>query len=175
MPRASSQRALLHLEFSNLLLKNKRFKKIFCCFLRFGQKPCTFLFSEPKKRKHKWKGKDFDFLKIELKKMERKSKRMMVVMLLLLLMSATTFQECFSDSSQPPSKRRSTQSTAARRFGSTAVFPLTGNVYPLGYVCLYSFKIVWDAVSVKFIVDIWILFIGLCLYSWILNYWRKFN
>ncbi|KAJ0025907.1 hypothetical protein Pint_08144 [Pistacia integerrima] len=65
--------------------------------------------------------------------MERKSKRMMLVLLLLLFMFATTFQECFSDSSQPPIKRRSTQSTAARRFGSTAVFPLTGNVYPLGY------------------------------------------
>ncbi|XP_044468637.1 aspartic proteinase Asp1-like isoform X2 [Mangifera indica] len=65
--------------------------------------------------------------------MERKSKRTMVVLLLLLIMFSATFQECFSDSIQPPSKRRSTQSTPGRRFGSTTVFPLTGNVYPLGY------------------------------------------
>ncbi|GAY52146.1 hypothetical protein CUMW_139640 [Citrus unshiu] len=40
---------------------------------------------------------------------------------------------CFSEASQPTSKKKSTQSTAAHRFGSTAVFPITGNVYPLGY------------------------------------------
>ncbi|KAH9757066.1 hypothetical protein WN944_008202 [Citrus x changshan-huyou] len=62
--------------------------------------------------------------------MEEKGKR---VMGLLVLLMFATFQGCFSEANQPPSKKKSTQSTAAHRFGSTAVFPITGNVYPLGY------------------------------------------
>ncbi|KAH7567908.1 hypothetical protein ACOSP7_009837 [Xanthoceras sorbifolium] len=62
--------------------------------------------------------------------MEEKSKRLMLVF--FLVMSAT-FRFCFSAQSQPPPKKRSTQSTADNRFGSSAVFPVTGNSYPLGY------------------------------------------
>lgn len=58
----------------------------------------------------------------------------------LVLVMFATFQGCFSEASQPQSKKKSTQSTAAHRFGSTAVFPVTGNVYPLGYYSV-TFKI----------------------------------
>jgi len=64
--------------------------------------------------------------------MEEKNKRMILVFFLVI---SAIFQVCFSAASrsQPPSKTRSTPSTAANRFGSSAVFRITGNVYPLGY------------------------------------------
>ncbi|KAJ4700710.1 Aspartic proteinase Asp1 [Melia azedarach] len=62
--------------------------------------------------------------------MEEKGKKKVF---LLLLVMFSTFQGCFSAASQLSSKIKSTQSKTANSIGSTAVFPITGNVYPLGY------------------------------------------
>lgn len=90
------------------------------------------------------------------KKMEEKGKR---VMGLLVLLMFATFQGCFSEASQPTSKKKSTQSTAAHRFGSTAVFPITGNVYPLGYVyfhCNCSFRLISYCLFLLSLYNLWL-------------------
>ncbi|GAV71949.1 Asp domain-containing protein [Cephalotus follicularis] len=53
---------------------------------------------------------------------------------LLLLLLFSTFQGCFSQASYHPTNKKST----SNGFGSSVVFPLTGDVYPLGY---YSAKV----------------------------------
>ncbi|KAF9682639.1 hypothetical protein SADUNF_Sadunf05G0129800 [Salix dunnii] len=73
--------------------------------------------------------------------MEKNSKRSLPVMMMMFLFSiviSANFQGCFSASSQTPIKGEPT-TPANDRFGSSAVFPVTGNVYPTGYfsVILY--------------------------------------
>lgn len=61
------------------------------------------------------------------------SSRMMLPLLFVLLYAA--FQGAVAESSgQPPSMKKSAQFMAPNRLGSSVVFPLSGNVYPLGYV-----------------------------------------
>ncbi|XP_021896521.1 aspartic proteinase Asp1-like isoform X2 [Carica papaya] len=60
------------------------------------------------------------------------SSRMMLPLLFVLLYAA--FQGAVAESSgQPPSMKKSAQFMAPNRLGSSVVFPLSGNVYPLGY------------------------------------------
>ncbi|XWS21649.1 hypothetical protein CRYUN_Cryun30bG0072500 [Craigia yunnanensis] len=56
---------------------------------------------------------------------------MMMVMFFLAL--SANFPGCFSAASQQSNKRKSTHPKAAKGFGSSLLFPVTGNVYPLGY------------------------------------------
>lgn len=49
-------------------------------------------------------------------------------------MFATFPAGCFSDSNQhPQSKKKSVHPASPNRFGSSVIFPVQGNVYPLGY------------------------------------------
>ncbi|CAL2235105.1 unnamed protein product [Prunus armeniaca] len=59
-----------------------------------------------------------------------KRNRVFALTALLLLGLSVTFPCCFSAANQPQTKKKSAQ---ANKFGSSAVFPLHGNVYPLGY------------------------------------------
>ncbi|XP_059630717.1 aspartic proteinase Asp1-like isoform X2 [Cornus florida] len=66
---------------------------------------------------------------MQTKRKLRSSSSKMVIFFLLVF--STAFQGCFSDSNQPQNNKK--QSTARNRFGSSVVFPVTGNVYPKGY------------------------------------------
>ncbi|KAK6277306.1 hypothetical protein POUND7_017629 [Theobroma cacao] len=69
---------------------------------------------------------------MDVKKMKATVPRMMMFFLLL----PATFPGYFSADSQQPNKKKSTHPNAANGFGSSILFPLTGNVYPLGYYSL---------------------------------------
>ncbi|KAJ4700708.1 aspartic proteinase Asp1-like [Melia azedarach] len=62
--------------------------------------------------------------------MEEKGKS---ITFLLFLVMFSTFQGCISAASQLSSIIKTTRSKTSNRIGSTTVFPVTGNVYPLGY------------------------------------------
>uniref|UniRef100_A0A5B6ZDA5 Aspartic proteinase Asp1 n=1 Tax=Davidia involucrata TaxID=16924 RepID=A0A5B6ZDA5_DAVIN len=62
------------------------------------------------------------------------SSSMMMLLLLFLVILSTTFQACFSAANQPQkSKQQLKLMATTNRFGSSVVFPVTGNVYPRGY------------------------------------------
>uniref|UniRef100_A0A5B6ZGC5 Aspartic proteinase Asp1 n=1 Tax=Davidia involucrata TaxID=16924 RepID=A0A5B6ZGC5_DAVIN len=61
------------------------------------------------------------------------SSMMMKLKLLFLMVLSSTFRGCFSATNQPQNKEQQSKSTATNRFGSSVVFPVTGNVYPKGY------------------------------------------
>lgn len=60
-------------------------------------------------------------------------KGVVAVPLLCLLVFCSTFQECLSAVKQPSNSKKHLKSSATHRFGSSVVFPVTGNVYPQGY------------------------------------------
>ncbi|XVE95512.1 hypothetical protein REPUB_Repub02eG0103800 [Reevesia pubescens] len=55
------------------------------------------------------------------------------MMLMFFLVLSANFAGCFSAASQQSNKEKSKHSKATNRFGSSLIFPVTGNVYPLGY------------------------------------------
>lgn len=61
---------------------------------------------------------------------ESKRSRIALTALFVLGLSATFFSCCFSETSQLQINKKSTQ---LAHLASSAVFPLRGNVYPLGY------------------------------------------
>ncbi|KAE9446491.1 hypothetical protein C3L33_21614, partial [Rhododendron williamsianum] len=57
----------------------------------------------------------------------------MMKMVVLLLALFTAIQSSLGGANQPQNNKRQRKSTAASRFGSSVVFPVTGDVYPNGY------------------------------------------
>ncbi|KAF8411756.1 hypothetical protein HHK36_004314 [Tetracentron sinense] len=68
---------------------------------------------------------------------EMDKKRKVVLLVMFFWVLAATFRGCSSASNQQHSRRKHTlsvaASSAANRFGSSALFPIQGNVYPDGY------------------------------------------
>jgi hypothetical protein len=67
--------------------------------------------------------------------MGEKRQRMIALNTFFFLGLLATFPAgCFSDVIQPSlMNKKSTHPTGSNRFGSSVVFPVQGNVYPLGY------------------------------------------
>lgn len=65
-----------------------------------------------------------------------KMKRNELAVLFFFLCFSAKFQRSFSAANQPPPKKKPAQT---KKIGSSAVFPIYGNVYPLGYVDLATF------------------------------------
>ncbi|KAG5525088.1 hypothetical protein RHGRI_031686 [Rhododendron griersonianum] len=64
---------------------------------------------------------------------KRKPEPPMMKMVVLLLALFTAIQSSLGGANQPQNNKRQRKSTAASRFGSSVVFPVTGDVYPNGY------------------------------------------
>ncbi|XP_058189698.1 aspartic proteinase Asp1-like isoform X2 [Rhododendron vialii] len=64
---------------------------------------------------------------------KRKPVPPMMKMLVLLLALFPAIQSTHGVANQPQNNKRQRKSTATSRFGSSVVFPVTGNVYPNGY------------------------------------------
>lgn len=77
-----------------------------------------------------------------------KRNRVFALTALLILGLSVTFPCCFSAANQPQTMKKSAR---ANKFGSSAVFPLHGNVYPLGYDFSHLFRFgVWNFVPFNF-------------------------
>lgn len=66
---------------------------------------------------------------------EKKTNRLLPLTAFFLLVLSTTIPCVFSAANQPPTNRKSAQ---LQKSGSSAVFPLHGNVYPLGYDLFFA-------------------------------------
>lgn len=71
-------------------------------------------------------------------KMDVKSKGLALTTVLFYLGLSAIFPLCFSAANQPRNSKQPTYPISGNRFGSSAVFQVQGNVYPLGYV-YYNF------------------------------------
>ncbi|XP_070669507.1 aspartic proteinase Asp1-like isoform X2 [Malus domestica] len=79
---------------------------------------------------------------------EKKTNRLLPLTVFFLLVLSATIPCVFSAANQSPTYRKSAQ---LQKFGSSAVFPLHGNVYPLGY---YSVSITIGHPAKRFDLDI---------------------
>ncbi|XWS25112.1 hypothetical protein CRYUN_Cryun27aG0042800 [Craigia yunnanensis] len=64
---------------------------------------------------------------------KRKATVPWMMMVMFFLVFSANFPGCFSAASQQSNKKKSTHPKAGNGFGSSVLFPVTGNVYPLGY------------------------------------------
>lgn len=81
------------------------------------------------------------FGSIKPKKMEEKhTKGVSLTMVLFLMAMSATFQGCFSSATSPPPDKGKSNKTVAANNPSTSsvVLPITGNVYPLGYLAFLN-------------------------------------
>ncbi|TYI92808.1 hypothetical protein E1A91_D02G096200v1 [Gossypium mustelinum] len=63
----------------------------------------------------------------------KKSKATVALMMMFMMLFLVNFPGCFSAASQQPNNKKSTHLKPHNGFHSSFLFPVTGNVYPLGY------------------------------------------
>ncbi|TYI39311.1 hypothetical protein ES332_A02G089500v1 [Gossypium tomentosum] len=63
----------------------------------------------------------------------KKSKATVALMMMFMMLFLVNFPGCFSAASQQPINKKSTHLKPHNGFHSSFLFPVTGNVYPLGY------------------------------------------
>ncbi|XP_022773282.1 aspartic proteinase Asp1-like isoform X2 [Durio zibethinus] len=68
---------------------------------------------------------------------KRKATVPWIMMMMFILLFSGNFSGCSQAASQRPNKKKSTHPKAASGFGSSVLFPVTGNVYPLGYYSIW--------------------------------------